>query len=106
MEHRDLSEQMELLMKQHIMPELMSPTPYIRWRAIWFYGQFEDYVLKDQEHIHQVVDSVYKNLFDTHLVVKVESAVTLYKLLDQSDEAKCFLRPALSELVNELLKIL
>jgi len=34
---RDLLSMMEPMMSYHILPELSSPEPYLRMRALWFY---------------------------------------------------------------------
>jgi hypothetical protein len=73
---------MEGVIIHHMAQELSSPVPYMRWRSNLLYSQFETLTLQDQNHLHQVIDVVYKNLFDVFLPVRVESAVTLYKLLD------------------------
>lgn len=39
-------------------------------------------------------------------MIRVQSAITLHFILDKSDDAKRFLRPALKDLVNVLLEIM
>ena len=43
MPYQDLMSMMEPMMSYHILPELTSPEPYLRMRALWFYRQFESF---------------------------------------------------------------
>lgn len=43
----DLYCMMEEMLKYHIMPELNSSEAYLRYRAIWFYGEFESMTFTD-----------------------------------------------------------
>lgn len=97
----DLRHMMEPIMIHHVLDDLSSSIPYLKWRSLWFYSQFERfYPLQDSAHLHQVVDSAFKSLFDSSLVIRVQAAVTLNKVLDKSDDGKRFLRPALKDLIN------
>lgn len=39
----ELRVMMEEIMMHHVMDELNSAVPYLKWRAIWFYSQFEKF---------------------------------------------------------------
>lgn len=49
---KDIKEMMEQMMMHHILHELNSPVPYMKWRTLWFYSQYEDLSLQDQGHLH------------------------------------------------------
>jgi hypothetical protein len=51
MPYQDLMSMMEPMMSYHILPELSSPEPYLRMRALWFYRQFECFTYSDLQHI-------------------------------------------------------
>jgi hypothetical protein len=58
----DLMSMIEPLMSYHILPELTSPEPYLRMRAIWFYGQFENMTITDLNHIKNAMDGIFHGL--------------------------------------------
>lgn len=41
MADQNLKKNMETMMLKHIQPELHSPEPYLKMRAIWFFGEFQ-----------------------------------------------------------------
>lgn len=94
------------MISYHVMPELQSPEAYLRWRAIWLYGEFQSFSFVDQNHIHQVVDSIYKCLYDEDLPVKIIAATTIYKLLANNEVAQGFLRPGLHDILQVYLKLM
>ena len=57
----EMRDSMEPMMKYHILPELKSPEAYLQMRAICFYGEFQSsqFVYRDQDHLHQLIDSMY-----------------------------------------------
>lgn len=51
-------------MAQHILPELQSPQAFLRMRACWMYGEFGHFSFKDETHVNQSIDMVYRCLGD------------------------------------------
>jgi hypothetical protein len=88
------------MMKENILHELSSPIPYLRWRAVWFYRQYDNFNIPDMNHLLQLVDSVNKSLYDQFLVVRYEAALTLPVILGENMDAIAFLRPDLHNLVQ------
>jgi hypothetical protein len=97
---------MEPMLTYHVLPELVSPEPYLRMRAIWLYGEFQSFCFRDQNHVHQMIDSIYKCLFDESLPVKVMAATTIYKLLHNNEIAQSFMRPGLKDILQVYLKLM
>lgn len=102
----DMRELMEPMMAHHITMELSSMEALLRWRSVWLYGEFQCLNFVDQNHIHAVVDAIYKNLYDNELPVKMIAATTIYKLLKNNEVAQSFLRPALKDIFGVYLKLL
>ncbi len=51
-----LKPMLEPMMKEHVLPDAMSfgpgSEPYLRYRAIWFYGAVGTYKFSDESHLH------------------------------------------------------
>jgi len=105
-QENQLKEMIEGIISYHVLPEMQSSEPFLRMRAIWLYGEFQYLGFADQTHIHQVMDSMYKCLYDQELPVKVYAATTIYKLLKNSEAAQTFLRPGLKDILQVYLKLL
>lgn len=69
------------------------------------YGEFGDFKFKNQEHIQSAIDAIYKALYDTELPVRLTAATSIHKLL-HNDQACAFLKPALSNILQQYLKIM
>ena len=83
----NLMTMIEPLMIYHVLPELTSPEPYLRMRAIWFYGQFENLTITDLNHIKNAMDGIFHGLQDRNLPVRFYAATTIYKLLKNNEFA-------------------
>ena len=102
---KDLKELMEPMMAQHVLPELQSQQPFLRMRACWMYGEFGHFSFKDQNHVNQSIDLVYRCLNDQDLPVRFQAALCIKKLLD-NDGAAAFLKPALKEILHQYLNLM
>ena len=60
-----------------ILPELESPSPFLRAMACWVYGQFGNFTFENDAHLRTVLDSLYKNIQHPDLPVRVNAAVSL-----------------------------
>lgn len=96
---------MEPMMIQHVMPEIQSTQPFLRLRAIWLYGEFGEFNFKDDNHVKQVIDLIYKGLYDTELPVKLTAATSIHKLL-HNEQASNFLKPALKQILETYLQMM
>lgn len=51
---------LEPMMITHVLPELESTHPFLKMRACWMYGEFGTFKFKDENHIKQAVQLIYK----------------------------------------------
>ena len=100
---RDLN--LEAMMSTHVMPELQNTQPFLRMRAIWLYGEFGSYKFKDDNHVKQVTDMIYRCLFDPELPVRVTAGTSIHLLL-QNTQASNFIKPALKNILEVYLKMM
>ena len=103
--YKDLAQNIEPMLKAHVMPDFQSPHAMLKSRACWVYGEYSDYEFTDQQHIQQAVDGVYQSLFCENLPVKFAAALALAKMLTD-DTAIEFLKPALKNILEVYLKIM
>ena len=94
-------------MRDHVLPELENPQPFLRMRAIWMYGQFcEQMNFKDNEHLKQVVAQSFRCLqSDPDLPVRLTAATSVNKLLHK-DIAAELLKPHLRGILEAYLKLM
>lgn len=70
------------------------------------YAEFKDFDFKDKVHMTTAVEGMYKCLANCeHVPVKLEAAVALSKVL-QNDIAENILRPGLSEIIENFMKLM
>lgn len=90
-----------------ILPELKSPQGHMRARACWVLHKFSTHRFNDQQGLVQVVQLVTNALLtDKDLPVKVEAAVTLEMYLAMQNNVAEYLRPAVQQIILELLNIM
>jgi len=106
--YQDLRDMMEPMISYHVLPELQSPEPYLRFRSLWFYGEFDSYSYQDHRHVHQAMDSIFQCLHPSQpsLPVRFYAATTIYKLLKHNEVAQSFLRPALKDILEIYLNMM
>ncbi len=49
--YKDLANNIEPMLKAHVMPDFGSAHPLLRTRACWVYGEFSSYEFTDKVHI-------------------------------------------------------
>jgi len=97
-----LYESVELILKNHVYPELQGDNEMLKSRCLWLYGEFSLFV-QDPEHAIKAVESVYKCLLDDCLPVKVFAGTSLHKISKIKD-AKRILEPGIADIIAAYLK--
>jgi hypothetical protein len=70
------------------------------------YGQFCNYNFKDESHIQNAADGIYKCFNGSkHLPVKLEAAIALSKILKNPVVEK-FLKPGLTSILENFLTLM
>ena len=100
----DLHIGVEVILKEHVFPELSGQNEMLKARALWLYGELSLFV-KEPGHAVKVVEEVYKSLLDEWLPVKVFAGTSLHKL-SKIKEAKEILEPGISNIIEAYLKIM
>ena len=95
----------EMMIQQHVFPELASENGFMRARACWVYGQFAHFSFADEDHLRHALNGLYQCLQSNELPVRVNAAVSLIKLLDHPAAVE-FIRPGLSEVIRIYLKLI
>ena len=93
------------IIENFIFPELTSENGFMRARAAWVYGQFAQFDFNNNEHLAAALDAMYKNLTHHDLPVRVNSAISLIKMLDQ-EVAINIIRPGLNDVIKIYLKLI
>jgi hypothetical protein len=88
-----------------VASELTGNVPFLKARACWMYGMFNDVKFVDENHVKAAVDGLYQNLFSEDLPVRLEAALALTKFLDNkiAEEA---LKPVLKNLLEKYLTMM
>lgn len=102
----DYQGMIEGMMMEHVLPETQSPHLLLKYRALWFYGQFSGFKFQNIPHLHQILDTLFQTMYSNELALKVVAFKTLYRVLQGNEEAQIFLRPGLSDLLAIYLKIM
>jgi importin-7 len=92
----------EILLKNHVFPELIGSHEMLKARALWLYGEMSLFVT-EPEHAIKAVEEVYKCLLDECLPVKVFAGTSLHKLSKIKD-AKTILEPGIAQIIDAYLK--
>ena len=92
------------VLQQFAFAELQSENAFMRARACWLYGRYGQFPL-DQDHLRNVLDSMYQNMQHNDLPVRVNAAVALTEFLSH-DTAVEFVRPGLETILSIFLKIM
>lgn len=92
------------VLQQFAFTELQSENSFMRARACWLYGRYGKFPL-DQDHLRNVLDSMYQNLQHNDLPVRVNAAIALTEFLTH-DTAIEFVRPGLETILSIYLKIM
>jgi hypothetical protein len=79
--YSELRRELEPMVKQFVLPELVSQQPFLQMRASWVYGEFGNFKFKEAGHMQQVVGAVFKQLYDPRLPVRITAATAVAKLL-------------------------
>ncbi len=96
---------MEPMMITHVMPELQSPQPFLRIRALWMYGEFGQFKFRNNDHVKQSIELVYRCLHDSELPVRLTAATSIQKLL-HNQLASDLLKPFLKNILEIYLKLM
>jgi len=88
-----------------VLKELESPSPFLRARACWVYGEFGIFPFDDQDHLRSVLNLLYQNIQQPDLPVRVNAAVSLIKMLNH-EIAVDFVRPGLETIIKIYLKLI
>uniref|UniRef100_H2ZR06 Importin N-terminal domain-containing protein n=1 Tax=Ciona savignyi TaxID=51511 RepID=H2ZR06_CIOSA len=102
-------DQLELMLRTHVIPELSSEVGFMRARASWVIQHFSEAKFKKKENIINVVEALKHLLLnDGELPVRVEAAMAIQAFLSEQElaEKHCvqYVRPimqALLQLVHE-----
>ena len=46
-------------------------------RAIWLYGEFGDFKFNDDSHVKNVIDLIYRCLYDPELPVRITAGTSI-----------------------------
>lgn len=102
LKYKELYAGIEVILKDHVFPELSGSNEMLKTRALWLYGQLALFVT-EPEHAIKVVEEVYKCLLDESLPVKVFAGTSLHKL-SKHKEAKKILEPGVADIIGAYLK--
>ena len=102
---KDYMTNAELMIKQHIFPELSSENGFMKARACWVYGEFASFQFEDEDHLRHALNALYQCLQANELAVRVNAAVSLIRLLDHPAAVE-FIRPGLSQVIRIYLKLI
>jgi hypothetical protein len=78
-------------------------------RACWIYGVMEaSLVFSERDHMRIAVIGFHRCLFDknNHEPVKLAAAITVGKLIIKNEDARMFLKPALTSIIESYLILL
>lgn len=79
----------------------------MRLRACYVYGVYGELKFKDEGHLKQVVEGIYKNMEDScPLPVKFHAACALEKILSRNMAAQDLVKPALNQLLKCYLQLM
>ena len=91
------------MLQQHVLQEISSPQAFLRAKACWVYGEFSD--IKDENHLVQAAEAIFKQVFAPELPVKLAAALALSRLL-KSEAAEKHLKPHLKQILEVYLKMM
>jgi hypothetical protein len=77
----DYQGMIEGMMMEHILPETQSSDLILKYRALWFYGQFPGFRFQNFPHLHQILDTLFQTMYSSELALKVVAFTTLYRVL-------------------------
>lgn len=90
---------------QHVIPEFISPIPYIRFRAFWIVEYYNDRKWKNKDIFITLLKSCLNGLRDTTIPVRTAAACSM-RLMLEDPKAHDIIRPILHEVVNEYFKLM
>ena len=96
---------MQGMLEKYAFNELKSDNPFLRARACWIYGQFGSFPCENQDHQMYALNSIYENMQNGELPVRVSAAIAVKGLLHHEAVINC-LRPGLELLLRTYLKIM
>ena len=88
----------------HVLPEFQSPVGYLRARACWMVGYF-DQVRWSSEEAGAILTEMLRCLRDPSIPVQHAAAASM-KTLISSKEVKEFIRPILPDIIREYFRII
>ncbi|CAG0888797.1 unnamed protein product [Cyprideis torosa] len=99
---------LENLIASYLFPELSSPTPFLRARALWTLQAFSEVEYKNSDILTQALNVAMELLIgDPDLPVKVEAAVAIKKLIQSHGRRVVdLIRPKIRPITFEMLNLI
>jgi hypothetical protein len=104
-ESKKYRSQLEVLLRQHIIPEFSSPAPFLRARAFWVLDYFEESDYGGRKNLQGVVQGLLQGMRDPSMPVQAAAALSMRQLV-KAEGTDDLLRPILSQLVGEYFRIM
>jgi hypothetical protein len=92
------------MLQQFVYNDLQWTNSFLRARACWVYSEFAKFPFSDKQLTH-TLDLIYKKMSHQDLLVRVNAAVALIRLLSH-DIAINFVRPGLESVIKIYLKLI
>jgi len=96
---------LEDLIKTQVGPEMSSPLPFMRARAVWCFSQFAKFNFKDTEFFLGLVQSCLMLMQDKSLPVRIFAAMAL-KPFTKNPIVKPHLQPMVPQLIQAYLQLM
>lgn len=98
-------EQLEPMLRQHVLPAFSNRNGHVRAKAAWCAGVYAEIQFTDPQVFQSLFGTVVNALKDPELPVKVDAVVSLGSFVEAADDI-AQLRPILPQLLDEFFKLM
>jgi len=99
-----IADQVEYFFVRHVFPEFRSPHGFLRARACFTLGKFEQLEFKDPNNLLIIYRNILESMADSELPVRVEAALALQPLI-RHEVIRASMQQNIPQIMQQLLKL-
>jgi len=105
MDHDEISGQMEFLLDKYVIPEFLSQSGFLRYRACWLFGMYGAFEFKGDQIVATATEGIYKCFLDKQIIVQIQAGIALERVLEQPTAME-MMKPGLQKILETYLNLL